>query len=302
VASTSSSLSSQSSSDLKRKTPSLSSQGFLDTMIRARGYTTNTFNTLQSAYYQGKPTALQVASYHANLITLIKNKDYSAFAEILNSGISANPCSANGESLLHQVCRMQDARALQCLLDAGACVSVANEFGRTPLHECCWAAASHDDEPNFDVADLLLRQDKDLLYATDCSGAAPLSYVKPEHWAKWNQFLALKKDDYWPLDCAPGSDDDEAQVKHYKDPETAVTQQLAAILAKGKMRPSEAKLLTYGSVELEVSDGEEDDDTKTGTYSSAFFDDDDTDTFSLDEGELSEILNGLHVPPTVTIN
>jgi ankyrin repeat protein len=161
-------------------------------MMKKRGYSTKRYNTLQTSYHN-KPTPLQKASYDVHLISLIKSHNTDDLHNILQSGISPNPCNNYGESLVHMVCRRGDEELLQIMIQNGCCIHVADDYGRTPLHDACWAAS-----PAFPTVELLLNKDVMLLQMTDCRGFLPLSYVRKDHWEQWNDFLRTKKDTYWP--------------------------------------------------------------------------------------------------------
>ena len=124
----------------------------MDAKIRFQGYSTRRFKTLQSAYYN-KPTPLQNASYGIHLIDAVKTCDYDKIQSLLGAGISPKPCNNYGESLVHMVCRRGDAKALKLFffINHGANLQVSDDYSRTPLHDCCWAA-----NPAFDVAEMIL--------------------------------------------------------------------------------------------------------------------------------------------------
>eukprot|EP00797_Seminavis_robusta_P029642 Sro5_g004530.1 ANK (352) ;mRNA; f:180454-181847 len=172
--------------------PPMSPQAYLDVMIHSRGYSTRRYRTLQTGYYS-KPTEFQQASYHVNLVKMVRNHDVAKFKAVVGAGISPNPCNCYGESLLHMVCRRGDSDLLQIMLDVGSSVQVADDYGRTPLHDACWAAT-----PSFDTVEKIANRDITLFHMTDSRGAVPLSYVRREHWPQWIEFLESKKDTWWP--------------------------------------------------------------------------------------------------------
>jgi ankyrin repeat protein len=219
----------------------MSPQAFLDVMIHAQGYSTRRYRTLQTGYYS-KPTPFQQASYHVHLVQLLRKHDVQGFRAILESGISPNPCNQFGESLLHMVCRRGDADLLQIMLDVGSSVQVADDYGRTPLHDSCWAP-----EPCFAVVELIAQRDMTLFHMTDSRGAVPLSYVRREHWPQWIEFLESKKEAWWP----PLAKEDEPSAlvdvapneRPIPPPKSALTIELAGMVASGVMSPSEARML-----------------------------------------------------------
>jgi hypothetical protein len=275
-------------------------------MIRVKGYSTRRFKTLQSGYYN-KPTELQQASYNVHLIELVRAGNYDGLSKVLRSGISPNPCNQYGESLVHMVCRRGESQPLQIMLDSGCLIQVADDYGRTPLHDACWAA-----RPAFDVIDKILGVDTRLFHMTDCRGAVPLSYVRKEHWGMWIQYLESRKDTFWPdRDVAQGEEDCPELTKvaphscPIRDPPNALTPQLATMVVSGKMSPEEAQMLKYDkdneSATLDESDSEEDYDSDDSDYSDSDYsdsdeDESDDDDFSLDEGEMVDILNSIALP------
>jgi hypothetical protein len=165
----------------------------LDALVRSRGYCARRFQSLKTAYFCD-PTPLQVASYQAGFVDLVRRGDLAAFRRSLAGGlVSPNPCNRFGESLVHTVCRLGEAPFLRALLDCGATLDVCDDRGRTPLHDACWVPA-----PHFDVVDLILERDPRLLFVADCRGATPLQYVPRKDWGGWVRFLEGRKDVYWP--------------------------------------------------------------------------------------------------------
>jgi ankyrin repeat protein len=298
-------------------------------MIRSRGYNTTRFKSLQTAYYN-KPTPLQNASYDLHLIELVRNKDLEKFRAIMGSGISPNPCNSFGESLLHAVCRKGEIEFLKIMLESGASVQVADDYGRTPLSDACWAP-----RPCFDVVKLLLDRDTRLFHLTDCRGAVPLSYVPVKDWEAWLVFLDSVKDRYWPVQDAnrlfeeqqQGNEGDDehprvdltalgANTRPLPGPTNALTPELAAMVVSGKMTPDEAHFLVHDKTECSTSSSWEEDEDENGDGSDNDGSDsddesgsedcnsddesgsDDESDFSLDEEEMADILNTLTLPPS----
>lgn len=258
--------------------PPMSPQAYLDVMIHSRGYSTRRYRTLQTGYYS-KPTEYQQASYHVNLVKLVRNHKVEEFKGIVGSGISPNPCNAYGESLLHMVCRRGDHDLLQIMLDVGSSVQVADDYGRTPLHDACWAAT-----PSFATVEKIANRDITLFHMTDSRGAVPLSYVRREHWPEWIEFLEGKKDTWWPpirgvdepsvlVDIAPNE-------RPIPMPENALSMELAGMVASGVMTPDEAKVLMEEDEAMDDEDSDSDSD-----YDSDDSDSDDDDDDSDDDSE-----------------
>jgi ankyrin repeat protein len=265
----------------------------MDAMIRSQGYSTRRFQSLESAYYN-KPTPLQRASYDVYMIDAVKALDHEVLSAALEVGISPNPCNAYAESLVHMVSRRGDSKALQILVDNGCNLQVADDYGRTPFHDCCWAA-----DPAFEVAEIILAADPRLFYMTDSRGAVPLSYVRKEHWPLWIEYLESKKHMLWPTrnikivgeEEAPTLTLSGANSRPLQDPENAVPVELAAMIASGKMTPGEAQFLKDDKTEstCDFSDSEDEDDDSD-------YDSDEEDDFGMDVGQMADILNGMPDP------
>lgn len=213
-----------------------SPQTYLEAMLRTRGYSTERFQTLKSAYHN-KPTKLQIASHSLHLVELIRNRNVSSLAEILKSGmISPNPCNQFGESLLHMVCRRGDAELLQVFVDAGCSLQVTDNRGRTPLHDACWAA-----EPALETVKILLELDPFLVQMVDSRGTAPLSYVRRAHWPVWIAFLEEHTSTYWPSrpegspSVVPALVLANPQTCPVRDPPKATSLEMAKRVAEGRM-------------------------------------------------------------------
>jgi hypothetical protein len=258
--------------------PIMSPQTYLDAMIRSQGYSTRKYMTHHSAYYN-KPTPLQQASYHVHLINVVKAYDYDLLESIMGAGVSPNPCNKFGESLVHMVSRRGDAKALHVMMENGCSVQVADDYGRTPLHDCCWSF-----KPAFDVAEYILEIDVRLMQMTDCRGASPLSYVRKENWAFWIEFLEHKKDIFWPQrDLAKDGEEEPpaltmlgACTQPLQSPANSLTLELADMVVSGKMQPEEATFLQYDQGDGDTSetsdDGSEYDSDDGSSNSDSSFD------------------------------
>lgn len=285
-----------------------SPQIYLDEIRKSRGYSSKRYNTLQTGYYN-KPTEYQKASYDVYMIGLVKRKDEESDIDLnarLQSGISPNPCNMHGESLLHMICRRGDYKLLQILLNNGCCTQVADDYGRTPLHDACWAA-----NPAFETVDLLLKNDLTLLHMTDCRGYLPLSYVRKDHWPVWIDFIDKMKDEYWPvieqqqqtedntegmsstststcfLNEAPSHRkklisalvDEKPNTRPLQDPINALPLDLATLVASGKIEPDEAiQIRNQRLVASAVAENEKEDENDADSIDDDDSDDDDSDS------------------------
>lgn len=221
----------------------LSPQGFLDSIVSKRGYSTRRFKTLETGYYS-KPTKLQRASYHLHMVQLVGNNNVKEVRAILQCGISPNPCSIYGESLVHSICRQGNYGMLEVFLEAGCSFQIADDCGRTPLHDACWAT-----RPSFEIVKTILQHDPRLLYMTDCRGATPLSYVRRDQWVAWIDFFDDNKDVFWPqrsggIEPPPPLANKPANSKPLPNPVDALEPDMCKVLCSGKMSPQECLLLT----------------------------------------------------------
>jgi ankyrin repeat protein len=225
----------------------------------------------------------------------VKQNRPDALNEILQSGISPNPCNMYGESLLHMLCRRGEHEILKVMLHNGSIVQVADDYGRTPLHDACWAS-----EPNIETVDLLLEQDVSLIHMTDCRGFLPLSYVKKDHWDLWIDFFESRKDKYWPIIevFTRDANGKKERVKlcselvHHRpdsrplpDPINALPLDLAAMVASGTIRPEEA---TY--LRKRRENGLEDDDTTEEEDDEVDDDDDASDSSDSSDSSIDDAI------------
>jgi Ankyrin repeats (3 copies) len=263
----------------------VSPQEHLDSIMKSRGYPTKRYSALETGY-RNKPTPLQMASYDLYLISLVRKGDTETFCSIFKSGISSNPCNANGESLLHTVSRRGATEFLRIMLEeAKSTVQVADDYGRCPLHDCLWSA-----EPCFDKVKLLLDRDVYLMQLADARGSLPLSYTRQEHWGVWNQFLDDIKDSYWPEKSATRKQKPPlAQLKpnsqSVRDPSNALPLHVAAMVAGGKLSPDH-----FIGSKKDDSDDEDDDSDDYASESSCDSDEDDGSASTFDEEEISNLL------------
>ena len=131
------------------------------------------------------------------MVSLVKRDDADTLRSLLATNwISTNPSNIYGESLLSLACRYNSVQVLKVLLNEyNVNVSIADSTGRTCLHEACWNA-----QINWDVIELLLHHDTNLLFVCDSRGKFPLEYCNsnPDSTTGWIQYFDRMKDEYWP--------------------------------------------------------------------------------------------------------
>lgn len=270
--------------------PTLSPQAYLDAMIEARGYSTTRYSALNTAYYN-KPTVLQQASYHPHLIALATSGNIKQLRKMMESGISLNPCNSHRESFVHLLCRKGLHECLRILVELGSDLRVSDHYGRTPLHAACWTA-----RPCFKVVDLIVRADRRLFYMRDCRGSLPLGYVRAENWAAWLEYLQSRKNIFWPHRGPAGAPRSEkhpegppelvqldANTRISPDPPMALTPEVAALVASGKIEPCEANLLRYELTEFAENDDDDYEEDESSTC------DDDLDELLSESGFFAQL-------------
>jgi hypothetical protein len=270
--------------------PVESPQTLLDKRLKQRGYNVNRYTTINSGY-SNLPTPLQFASYDVHILKMvIFRKDEEAMREMLSCGISPNACNKYGESLLHKVCKSGLDDLLQVFLDCGADIQVCDGAGRTPLHNACWGP-----RPSFRTFELVVERDPRLIHMLDGSGASPLSYVRTEHFAAWNEFLESILDKYWPpRDTAQGPPElalVKGNSRPVPDPVKALSLELAAFVSAGRLEPKEAIAAQMGDEDDYDSDDDGSSYDSDEESSCSFFGEDggELDEFSLDSEEADEM-------------
>jgi hypothetical protein len=216
-------------------------QEFFNKLLQSRGYSTNTYCSLETAY-SNTPSSLQIASHGIKVIQAIRKSDLSTLQSLLQLGLSPNPCNKFGESIIHMICRRGSTNILKLFLDYGCNLQTCDDFGRTPLHDACWTS-----KPNFQLVNLILRFDRRLMNIVDCRGSSPLHYVKKEHWMDWMYYLDSVKDIFWKHrdvsidgeECIPelvGKQPNSVPMVMTSLCEKAVVEEIA-LVAMGKVEP-----------------------------------------------------------------
>jgi hypothetical protein len=225
----------------EKKYPEGSPQAFLDKELKARGYSTKKFVSMEGGYYC-KPTLLQKASFGSCMNDAVITSDAPLLRRLLDCGLSPNPCNGFGESLIHRVCRRGDHKLLSLLLEKGCVLQIADDYGRTPLHDAMWKA-----DPSPEVLTLIMNNDKHLIRLLDVRGFVPLDYVRKEAWPDVIEFLKSKLDEYFPQRPANSGEEPAPPLTKKKpdsqpipDPRMALSPQSAALVANGEIEPEDA--------------------------------------------------------------
>eukprot|EP00980_Cylindrotheca_fusiformis_P003604 scaffold809_cov118-Cylindrotheca_fusiformis.AAC.2 len=226
---------------VEKKYPDDSPQAFLEKELVARGYSTKKYVSLEGGYYS-RPTLLQKASFGSIVNEAINTSDAALLRRLLDAGLSPNPCNDFGESLVHRICRRGDHKLLTVLLEKGCCLQIADDYGRTPLHDALWNA-----NPSAEVLNLILKTDKHLIQLMDCRGFVPLDYVRKEAYGDVIEYFKAHMDEFYPPRDASAGEEAAPPLTKKKpdstpvpDPRLALTPQTAALVANGEIEPEDA--------------------------------------------------------------
>ena len=247
--------------------------------MKARGYSVDTYHTLQTAYYS-PATPLQTASYGPAIIRIVKDGDADKLRELMQAGLHPNCCNNHSESLLHMACRRGYIDVVKVFLEFGANLQVSDDYGRTPMHDACW-----QNEMNFQVVEEILKVDNRLFYMLDCRGSLPLSYVHKDHFEAWQEFLTNEEmlDKYFPKQAPSDEAPDLCKLwpnaRPLQDPKGALSSELAQMVANGKVDPADAVVLAEDI--STVAEESESDDSYDSDYDSS--DDEDDDELEADQ-------------------
>jgi len=132
-----------------------------------------------------KPTEEELVAYTQDVVCAVRRRDMAMLRTFLASGRRLHCSNRYGESLLHMACRRGYNDVAKFLLeDAGVPARIKDDFGRTPMHDACWAP-----QPNYDLIEILFGKDPGLALVADVRGHTPFDYVRKDHWSGWNEFL-----------------------------------------------------------------------------------------------------------------
>jgi len=130
------------------------------------------FNTIEDFFRE--PTAEEIEAYDFDVLNAVRSRDINMLRTFHRDGRPLKCSNRFGESLLHLACRKQCIEVVDFLInEASVPLQVADDVGRTPLHDACLTPA-----PNFKLVDLILAKCPDLLYIKDKRGHTPLFYAK----------------------------------------------------------------------------------------------------------------------------
>jgi hypothetical protein len=244
--------------------------------LKASGYSPRNYASKRSAYYNA-PTEHQRASYGSAIINVVKQNRVEELRRMLEAGLSPNACNDHGESLLHMACRHGKVDLFKVLIAFDCDIRVTDDYGRTPMHDACWASA-----PSFEIAEWLMKRDPALLFLFDARGSLPLSYVTKALWGDWNEFLEDTMDNLFPKDRENKDEPpplclEKPNTRPVPDPKNKIPASMASMIANGEMTPAQAI--------LKMQEYDDDASTMMSSAYSGDSDDDDSSYYSSDDSE-----------------
>jgi len=161
---------------------------FTTSCLKRYGINPNAIKDARCKTYFLEPTEEHLEAYKCDVMQAIRDDDIAYLRAVTKEGRKLQGCNQFGESLMHLACRRSSSELVKFLMTEGSvCLRVRDDVGRTPLHDVCWRK-----EPDFELIDLILNEEPDLLLIADNRGHLPLDYARREHWGLWISYLAVR--------------------------------------------------------------------------------------------------------------
>jgi len=161
---------------------------FTTSCLKRYGINPNANEDALCQKYFLEPTEEHLEAYECDVIQAIRDGDIAYLRAVTKEGRKLQACNRFGESLMHLACRRSSTELVKFLITEGSVsLRVKDDVGRTPLHDVCWRK-----EPDFELIDLILNEEPDLLLIADNRGHVPLDYARREHWGLWISYLAVR--------------------------------------------------------------------------------------------------------------
>lgn len=162
---------------------------YVQRLLRSNGYDSTSRPASSLTGFFEEPTEAQINAYDATVVTAVRDEDLDTLRNVHGSGRTLQCCNRFGESLTHMACRRGFVDVAKFLLEeVNVSTRVKDDYGRTVLHDACWSS-----QPRFELVELLIKRDPDLLLISDARGFVPFKYVRREHWGQWIEFLSERK-------------------------------------------------------------------------------------------------------------
>ena len=165
------------------------------TMMKKKGVAARgcRFDSLPEDFFH-QPAFKDFNGFTKEIVNAVRKSDLEYLRRHHSAGKSLRVRNVAGESLLHVACRCQSLPVVEFLIsEAGVPVHVCDMYGRTPMHDSMWVG-----QPNFHIADLILKKCPDLLLIKDQRGHTPLCYAREEHWMQWLKHLGKNMEQNLP--------------------------------------------------------------------------------------------------------
>jgi hypothetical protein len=172
--------------------PTATPQSYLEQFVPKQGHSYQRISS-EDAEYDSVPSALQLASFGTQLVQAVHTSDVESLSQLLECGLSPNPCNQFRDSIVDLVCKRANATIFHCLLKHGCDLQVVDGFGRTPLHHACWASTFCPS-----IVEAILERDPVQLCIQDKHGQTPLEYVRADVASEWMEFLEQQLHRYFP--------------------------------------------------------------------------------------------------------
>jgi Ankyrin repeats (3 copies) len=92
-----------------------------------------------------KPSQAEINAYDLEAVQAIRASDVKKLRSLLKEGKTMNASNRFGESLIAMACRRGDVDVVRFMIqEANVRLDIQDDYGRTPLHDCCWTT-----EPNM---------------------------------------------------------------------------------------------------------------------------------------------------------
>jgi hypothetical protein len=160
-------------------------QTTLISILQSQGYKANIYKSSELNDFFLEMSDESTAAYDQDVITAVRDGDLHTLREMHKNGRPLQCSNKFGESLVHMACRRGLTDVVRFLIkEAGVTLRVKDDVGRSPLHDAFWSS-----EPNFDLLDLLIEHDADLLLVQDNRGHLPFKYARHNQWNAWHNYL-----------------------------------------------------------------------------------------------------------------
>lgn len=165
-------------------------QRILISILQNQGYKAEIRKSSDLEDFFTKMTDESTAAYDQDVITAIREGDIKTLRKMHKDGRPLQCSNKFGESLIHMACRRGLTGVVRFLIkEAGVTLRVKDDVGRSPLHDAFWST-----EPNYDLVDLLIEHDADLLLVKDNRGHLPFQYARHNQWKGWCDYLLSRRE------------------------------------------------------------------------------------------------------------